>query len=238
MKRALALVVLAACGHSSPTTTRSGDPLTVSVDLYVLRDGQRVHVAEREEVRSGEVIELEVTPSSTAFLYVVQQRPGGQLDLLAPDGGDVAFSAGETVRLPPADADYELYLDTDTGVETLVIMASPRPIAELDTDAGDVVDEARAEAAAPEEVAPEEVATDAGVPEVAIDGGVPAPEQPVTVKRKKTRKKTKAVGARPSSSDGKSISLNPRGVRKRPKRVQVEADAEGVVIYPYVVIHR
>ncbi len=237
----------AACG-AKQSATASSDKLRLDVDLFVIRNGVRTFVPPEGDVFSDETLELEVTPSQRAFLYVIQYHPDGTKTLLAPTVGHVSYAAGEKVLLPPADDPEELYFDATTGVETIVVMASPRPIDELDASASEEIVEARSTT----EVAPVAI-MDAGVAPVdagvaiVVDAGVPPPD----AKPKRPRKdpkppkpKTIAVGGGEDPGGfGAGGGVRPRGVGKRRKDrkdqgLRLEADEAGVVIQGYVVIHR
>jgi hypothetical protein len=63
--------------------------------------------------------------------------------VLAGQAGDQTFAGAATLRIPPANADYDLAFDDVAGDETFYVLASPRPLSETDAEAAALVQRMR-----------------------------------------------------------------------------------------------
>jgi hypothetical protein len=153
MTKIAILFAVMACAHTAPTSvlatsTPAADPpppqvpptitsktelenaLTVRMQLRARRGRKTFDVAPDETLQSNDYVELRVVVNVKAYVYVVQLLPGGNSNLLFPDAGDIMFVPGVSTRIPFASNDW-YQLDDDLGTETIYVVASREPIAEI-----------------------------------------------------------------------------------------------------------
>jgi hypothetical protein len=244
-----AIALAGACGGSPPPpSTQAPAPagtLAVELQLYVERGGQRVAVPRGGVVNSGEMMHFEITPTQPAYLYVVEVRADGTTDVLVGLDSDHVTATTGTAWVPPKDADYEVGFDEIPGKEQLYVIASPRPLGEIDAQAYALVRKNREPAPAPA-LAPPPTA-----PAIAADPPPPPtttppidPPPPATTPAPVTT--THAVGRAstpPRASGGMQapVGLTIRGAMRKQKataKLVVDADRDNVVVFPYDVDHR
>ena len=115
-------------------------------------EGSVRSVAPGDTLRTGDYLELFVHVSRAAYVYVIQFFPDGTSGVLFPNQGDVRVNAGEALRVPSGDQWFQL--DEHTGEEHVYIVASLRPIVEVDATVHRTVAEIRASGSKTIEEAP------------------------------------------------------------------------------------
>jgi hypothetical protein len=98
-------------------------------------------VAPGDTLHSGDRVELFLDVDAPAWVYVMQAFPDGSSAVLFPPAGELQLQPGAPVRVPPAGQWFQL--DEAVGVENLVVVASRRPLAEVDRAAHKIVEETR-----------------------------------------------------------------------------------------------
>lgn len=94
------------------------------------------------QLRSGEVLVVEVELYQPAHVYVINVSASGRSTLLYPDAKheqDTRLDCGAH-RLPPkrSDSPY-IKMDAEVGTEHLLIIATPAPIRDVDGELGEIV---------------------------------------------------------------------------------------------------
>lgn len=127
---------------STAEAPHSAEAVVLRVGLGVARGGQFVPVALGTPLRSGERFILWVQSNRDSWLHAVQFFPDGTSMLLSSADGRAVFArAGERTRVPPGSHAFEL--DSSTGQENIYVVASTRPLAEVNDTVERLVDDIR-----------------------------------------------------------------------------------------------
>ena len=118
---------------------RINDRLELRYALEMEKDGEPVPVAVTEGFESGDRFTLLVRPTEDAYLYLFVSDTEGGYTLAAPDlaeDGSLpgAVEGGSAARLPAAGV---LRLDEEPGIERLYLLASTRPLLQVEELFGD-----------------------------------------------------------------------------------------------------
>jgi len=96
-------------------------------------DGSQQRVLQPSEpLHAGEKVALGIDVDRPASVYVVQDLPGGRLELLFSQAGEQKVMPGQPVRFP-AQGQW-LQPDGNTSEESLIVLASTRPFAQLERE--------------------------------------------------------------------------------------------------------
>lgn len=111
-----------------------GDGLEVSAGLWSIPQGQaRRELFSGARIAPGDLLHLEVTVDATAHVYVLTEDDNGHASVLFPREGLLVqnpLDAG-THTLPESGAFWNV--DTTGGREHILVLASPEPLRELET---------------------------------------------------------------------------------------------------------
>jgi hypothetical protein len=108
----------------------------VQLDVQPKGGGKRRPIKPGETLNTGDQIALRVKVDRDAYLYVAQTLPGGRRKILFPSrsgqdsGEELRVAAQVEQHLPAGDAMLEL--EADTNEENLYIVASTRPLPDVD----------------------------------------------------------------------------------------------------------
>ncbi len=108
--------------------------LTVAlrVDVSNADESQQRVLQPSEPIHAGEKVALGIDVDRPASVYVVQDLPGGRLALLFSQAGEQRVMPGQPVRFP-AQGQW-LQPDGNTSDESLIVVASTRPFAQLEQE--------------------------------------------------------------------------------------------------------
>lgn len=209
----------------TPQAEREPDgPITLTFQMFAEEGSNRRAFSAGQTLRSGDRLSLAIAVDRPAFVYVLQFFPDGSATVLFPRGAEDNRITG-TTRVPPSGA-FEL--DDVVGEETLYVVASTRPLAQVDASVMAAVDEVRTTNAP---------TTPKPSPTVA-----PAPSA-VTTTTKPMRKPQKPGGAGGAGASSKPsigtppapgrASLNTRGIVRvdEPAKVTAQSDADGIALF-------
>lgn len=109
--------------------------VSLQVDLLADKTESRRAVLPGETLYAGSVIAVRVKVSRDAYVYIAQVAPSGEVLRIYPSEHasekEVPLTANVEVSLPPKGG---VRLDEEVGIETLVVMASLKPLAQLDKE--------------------------------------------------------------------------------------------------------
>lgn len=139
--RGLRVVSAGAQDGAAPNAQTPGERVRVRIE--VSRAGQPVEFRPGSTtLRSGDRIVMYVRSDRDGWLNVVQFFPDHTSAVLSSsDGSAVQARAGEETRIPAGSDQIEL--DDVTGEENLYVVASARPLAEVDQTVSRLVDAVR-----------------------------------------------------------------------------------------------
>jgi hypothetical protein len=92
-----------------------------------------VRITDDTTLRTGDEIQMFVSPVTACFIYVVHEDPAGEMTVLFP-GTSGAFPPGYGVAKEfyvPAETGW-LQLDASTGTERIYVIASPERLTQLE----------------------------------------------------------------------------------------------------------
>ena len=176
-----------------------------------------------DRLRSGDHFWLELSAQEQLYVYVVYVSANGSASVLYPSAGDLALAAGRTQRLPESQ---DFLLDSATGWERLLVVASREPLARSKSSLAEIVTQVRATHRWPGP-APASSSTRARaatrVPAVARDhdgaaSGAPSPDPEPSL----------------ATSDTRGIVLGD----SPPGRVDALPDSDGVIAIPLLIDHQ
>jgi len=239
--------LICACGSppvpetkTAVATNATEAPVSLTFKMFAVEGtGQRV-VASGETLRSGDRLTMEITVDRPAFGYVLQFFPDGSAAVLFPQGNE-DNRLTSTARLPRTGW-FEL--DEVIGTETVYVVASTRPLAEVDASVLAVVDHVRTTNSPP---AADDVAAATGSASTPALGSAAVADQPsgagsaITATGPVVGKHggaggpllaTKKPGAGGAPAPGRA-SLRTRGLVRVEDSAQVIArtDADGLAIF-------
>lgn len=135
MSRWMAVSIVIACSAAAhaqvPGTTRAlglrRTSFDIEIDVTARQGANRFPLQPDARLRSGDALTVTVRPTAPVTVYVAYVGADHQPVLLYPTNGRrVEVGAGQVVRLPPAGE--EIYLDNQTGTETLLVVATRDPL--------------------------------------------------------------------------------------------------------------
>ena len=119
-----------------PATVREQD-LELQFSLAVrLPDGSESTAAPGACLPSNTQAHFEVAVNHTSHVYIFQRNTQNRVSVLFPHAGIGTrnpLQAGSQQRIPPTDQQWFRLNDEDVGTEHVYLIASPNPIAALDT---------------------------------------------------------------------------------------------------------
>jgi hypothetical protein len=133
-------MVLAKGVPSAPAQPRRS--LELGFEILAMRDGTDLFVPLDEGGELASSVDdycILVSPSTSGYLYVLQQDAAGQIQWLFPANDVSEFSSGSNPVAPgevltvPADREKVLFLDSTMGTETVVAAFSATPWLELES---------------------------------------------------------------------------------------------------------
>ncbi len=97
-----------------------------SVDVWVDKDSSGEAIP---QYAIGEEINIGVTVSEDAFVYLFDVRSNGEINQILPnqydqEGLNNFLAAGQVKYFPPADAPYNFQVDGPVGIDKLIVLAS------------------------------------------------------------------------------------------------------------------
>ena len=136
------------CGADGLTAGYGAAPGSIerrglSVRTIVIRGGQLMTVCPGATLHSRDAIYLELQLRADAYVHVAAIAPSREGQILFPGPGEVPLLHGGTPIRIPTSTREAFGLDDDTGTETLLVVASTRPLAESDDRAAAVFDQLR-----------------------------------------------------------------------------------------------
>lgn len=239
--RALAIAALAACAASSPpaltttTTTQPADAPAPAAAALSRPFEVSIHVTRRRggAIRPGDVLvtnedfEIGLELAEAAHVYIGGLDTGGGASQLIPGADRDAQLAAGTHRLPTKPSSW-LFLRPPAGSETLFVIASRRPISDVDRSLATIVGELPP---GQDVVRPPERAPGARPPKVGVGLPKAAPGPP-----------RRDPNWRPDPA--RITGLTPRGTL-RPREIGLRDDgphmvtaADGLVVYLLQFSHR
>lgn len=204
----VAIVVssLVACSGVAPSASREAMPATetpavqrVEIAMNRREAGATVRVHAGDAVRTGDLVELWVTPSRAGYAYVVQFFADGTFDMLFPSSGTAErLEAGQRQRVPARPGAW-LKVAGATGEEHVHVLIAEHPLATISPALATALGlatsgQATGSAAPPVESVVAPVVVDAGVPTPPETAPSPSGE---TRPRARRRFSSARVGARP-----------------------------------------
>lgn len=106
--------------------------------LYTIQkptDCDLLEVTDRHTFRPGDRFRLRVTTNLDGYLYVFNRRRNGEMVRLNTEARGQKVRAFADYSLPKADTKDEWFrLDAEPGNEEIIVLVSPKPLTELDSD--------------------------------------------------------------------------------------------------------
>ncbi|HUQ07395.1 MAG TPA: DUF4384 domain-containing protein [Kofleriaceae bacterium] len=127
------------------TAAPADDAVSVTFQAFAAEGAGRRALAPGETLRSGDQVTMELTVDRAAYAYVLQFFADGSATVLFPHAAEDNRVSG-TTRVPPTGW---FQLDDTVGEETVYVVASTRPLAQVDASVLAVVDEVRRTGVAP-----------------------------------------------------------------------------------------
>lgn len=96
-------------------------------------------ISKSESLPTGTKLAFMLQPSRSAYVYLFQKGPDGKINVLFPDTRIATtnpLAAGATLRIPSGASQTFKLNDKDIGNETVYIVASLEPLAQLGNTAG------------------------------------------------------------------------------------------------------
>lgn len=114
---------------------RHGRALVMQIRARAHRGRLAFDVTPDDVLHDGDSVELYVQVNAAAYVYVVQMAPEGRSAVLFPasESEDIEFTPDTMTRIP-RDPNHWYQLDSDTGTETIYVVASRRPISASDAE--------------------------------------------------------------------------------------------------------
>jgi hypothetical protein len=97
-------------------------------------DRKFLRITDDVTLRSGDEIQMFVSPVTACFIYVLHEDPAGEMTVLFPDQLPVfppAYGPGQRFYVPAEKA--WLQLDATTGIERIYLVVSPQRLTQLET---------------------------------------------------------------------------------------------------------
>ncbi|KAB2965760.1 MAG: DUF4384 domain-containing protein [Thermoanaerobaculia bacterium] len=218
-----ATVAMAMWPDSDPTP-----PIRLTLRVEVERNGKLEGVAEGDQLRSGERLQVQVSADRDLYLYLVQFFADGSTAVLHPEERDHLLPGGYTLRLPAAGSWFQL--DDATGSENLYFVASERPIDEVDSVVATRLRQIRTSSGS----RPVDAATAPPGSTAAAPPPLPARvKHPADAPKPKPDRSPNAVRPHPAPAAPGGFGLTNRGLVRVAGRdgVVVELDDAGLAIY-------
>ena len=93
-----------------------------------------VRITDDITLRTGDEIQMFVSPVTACFIYVLHEDPAGEMTVLFPGASGAfppGYGMGRAYYVPAANA--WLRLDPNTGMERIYLVASPQRLTQLET---------------------------------------------------------------------------------------------------------